>query len=91
MSSPLTDLDELILRCRDDRAKAYVREAVASYRAGAFRSAIVATWIAVCFDFIEKLQELALAGDKEAESQVNELEKIRSSSLLNLSRNQILK
>lgn len=78
MSTPLTDLDELILRCRDDRAKAYVREAVASYRAGAFRSAIVATWIAVCFDFIEKLQELALAGDKEAESQVGELEKIRS-------------
>lgn len=79
MSSPLTDLDELILRCRDERAKAYVREAVASYRAGAFRSAIVATWIAVCFDFAEKLQELALAGDKEAESQIAELEKIRSS------------
>ncbi|WP_210412655.1 hypothetical protein [Luteimonas granuli] len=52
---------------------------MASYRAGAFRSAIVATWIAVCFDFIEKLQELALAGDKEAEGQVSELEKIRSS------------
>lgn len=79
MSTPLTDLDELILRCRDDRAKSYLREAVASYRAGAFRSAIVATWIAVCFDFIEKLQELALAGDKEAEGQINELEKIRSS------------
>lgn len=79
MTSPLTDLDELILRCRDDRAKAYMYEAVVSYRAGAFRSAIVATWIAVCFDFIEKLQELSLAGDKEAENQIIELEKIRSS------------
>ena len=79
MITPLTDLDELILLCRDDRAKAYLREAVASYRAGSFRSAIVATWIAVCFDFIEKLQELALAGDKEAEGQVAEIEKIRSS------------
>lgn len=79
MSTPLTDLDELILHCRNDRAKAYVREAVASYRAGAFRASIVATWIAVCFDFIEKLQELALAGDKEAENQVGELEKTRAS------------
>lgn len=78
MSTPLIDLDELILRCRDDRAKAYVREAVASYRAGAFRSSIVAMWIAVCFDFIEKLQELALAGDKEADGLIGELEKIRS-------------
>jgi hypothetical protein len=75
----LADLDELILRCRDDRAKAYIQEAVASYRAGAFRAAVVATWIAVCFDVIEKLHELALAGDKEAEHQVTELEKIRKS------------
>jgi len=79
MSSPLIDLDELILKCRDDRAKAYIAEAVASYRSGAFRSAIVGTWIAVCFDVIEKLRELALSGDKEAERQVEELEKTRKS------------
>jgi hypothetical protein len=46
---------------------------VASYRAGAFRAAIVATWIAVCFDVIEKIRELALSGDKEAEKQAEEL------------------
>jgi len=80
MTSPLTDLDELVLKCRDERAKSYLREAVVSYRAGAFRAAVVATWIAVCFDFIEKLQELSLAGDQEAEKQIVELEKIRSSS-----------
>jgi hypothetical protein len=77
MASPLEDLDELILRCRDDRAKVYIAEAVASYRAGAFRSAIVAAWIAVCFDVIEKLRELALAGDSEAEKQVQDLETTR--------------
>jgi hypothetical protein len=77
MASPLTDLDELILRCRDQRAKAYLSEAVGSYKSGAFRAAIVATWIAVCFDFIDKLRELALSGDKEAEKQVEELEKTR--------------
>lgn len=76
MASPLEDLDELTLRCRDEKAREHIFEAVASYRSGAFRAAIVTTWIAVCFDFIEKLRELALAGDKEAEQQVQSIEKI---------------
>lgn len=80
MASPLSDLDELVLRCRDEKAKGYIAEAVASYRAGAFRSAIVAAWIAACFDIIEKLRELALSGDKEAEKQVEDLEKTRRSA-----------
>lgn len=79
MTSPLEDLDELTLRCRDQKARLYITEAVASYRAGAFRSAIVAAWIAVCFDVIEKFRELALAGDKEAEKQVQELDATRRS------------
>src|SRR5690606_5939373 len=77
MTSSLVDLDELILRCRDEKAKTYITEAVASYRAGAYRSAIVGSWIAVCFDIIEKLRELALAGDKEAEKQIADLETTR--------------
>jgi hypothetical protein len=77
LPSSLEDLDELILRCRDEKARQYIAEAVASYRAGAFRSAIVATWIAVCFDVIEKFRELALAGDKEAERQVQDVETTR--------------
>ncbi|NHL00505.1 hypothetical protein [Rubrivivax benzoatilyticus] len=77
MASPLEDLDELTLRCRDERARLYISEAVSSYRAGAFRSAIVATWIAVCFDVIEKLRELSLAGDKEAEKFVQDLDTTR--------------
>lgn len=77
LASPLEDLDELTLRCRDEKARQYIVEAVASYRVGAFRSAIVATWIAVCFDVIEKFRELALAGDKEAEKQVQDLETTR--------------
>lgn len=83
MASPLSDLDELVLRCRDEKAKDYIAEAVASYRVGAYRSAIVATWIATCFDIIEKLRELALSGDKEAEKQVEDLERTRRSADLN--------
>ena len=77
MASPLEDLDELTLRCRDEKARLYIGEAVSSYRSGAFRSSIVACWIAVCFDVIEKLRELALAGDREAEKHVQELDLTR--------------
>ncbi|MGX2029760.1 hypothetical protein [Methylocaldum gracile] len=77
MASPLSDLDELILKCRDERAKSYIKESVSCYKSGAFRSAIVSTWIAVSFDIIDKLKELSLAGDKEAEKQLEEFEKAR--------------
>ena len=77
MASRLEDLDELTLRCRDAKARAYISEAVACYRAGAFRSSIVACWIAVCFDIIEKLRELALAGDPAAAEQVAHIENFR--------------
>ena len=78
MASPLADLDELILLCRDKKAQSYIKEAVSCYKTGAFRSAIVSTWIAVSFDIIDKLKELTLAGDKEAELQIAQLEKARS-------------
>jgi hypothetical protein len=80
VSERLADLDELVLRCRDERAKRYIAEAAACYRGGAFRSCIVATWIAVAYDVIDKLQELALTGDKQAEQEVERFERIRASA-----------
>lgn len=77
MASPLSDLDELVLKCRDEKAKSYIKESVSCYRSGAFRAAIVSTWIAVSFDIIDKLKDLSLAGDKEAEKQLEEFEKAR--------------
>lgn len=77
MASPLSDLDELVLKCRDQKAKSYIREAVACYKSGAFRSSIVSTWIAVSFDIIDKLKDLSLAGDKEAEIQLEGFDKAR--------------
>lgn len=41
------------MKCRAQKAKDYIKEAVACYKAGAFRSSIVSTWIAVSFDIIE--------------------------------------
>ena len=71
----------------------------ACYRSGAYRSAIVATWIAVCYDVIDKLRELALSGDIVAEQRVGRIERARVShdlaqslrfehDILNLARDQ---
>jgi hypothetical protein len=76
MEERLADLDELILRCRNEQARKYIAEAVACYRAAAFRSSIVATWIAIVFDFIQKLHELELSGDANAKNKLAEFERI---------------
>ena len=77
MPTRLADLDELVLSCRNKASRELIREAVLCYKAGAFRSAIVNTWIAVAFDLVEKLRELALGGDKQADQEVNHFELIQ--------------
>jgi hypothetical protein len=79
MSERLADLDELVLRCKDEHARNCIAEAVACYRAAAFRSSIIATWLAVALDFIHKLQQLDLAGDANAKNRLAQFEKIRES------------
>ena len=76
MHESFIDLDELIVLCRDKLAKKFIQEAVACYRAGAYRSCIVATWNAVVFDFLHKLRELELLGDKEAIELLQKFEKL---------------
>lgn len=73
----LADLDELTLRCRTPQAQIYITEAVAAYRAGAFRACIVATWIAVVFDVIDKIREIAVTGDKAGKEWLDRFEKIQ--------------
>ncbi len=77
MYQAFIDLDELIVRCRDKQAKKFIQEAVACYRAGAYRSSIVATWNAVVFDFLHKLKELELFGDGKASKLLEKFEKLR--------------
>jgi hypothetical protein len=75
----LFDLDELVLRCPDPRSRAYIKEAVACYKTGAYRSAVVSTWIALAFDLIDKIRFLAGAGDAEAKKNIDPFDKISSS------------
>jgi len=79
MYEAFIDLDELIVRCRDKSSRKFIHEAVSCYRAGAFRSCIVATWNAVVFDFLHKLRELELFGDREAAKLLEEFDNLRVS------------
>src|SRR5687767_10449094 len=78
--SHFVDLDELLERTRSVVAREHIEEAVRCYRSGAYRACIITTWIAVVFDFIEKLRELELTGDKEARHTLESFEKIRQTS-----------
>src|SRR3712207_8471465 len=58
----------LVLRCRSEQARQYIAEAVACYRAGAVRACIVATWVAVVYDFVHKLRERSEEHTSELQS-----------------------
>ena len=73
------DLDDLISGCRSDLARDHLREAVGAYRAGAYRAAIVSTWVAVVYDVIGKLKELNLTGDKNARQKLDAFEAAHAS------------
>jgi hypothetical protein len=69
----LADLDELVLRCRNEEAKGYIAEAVGAYRSACYRSAIASTWVAVVYDLIGKIREIALTGNNEAKKFADDL------------------
>ena len=62
----MRSLEELYLNCRNKSSQDHIEEEINCYKTGAYRSCIIATWIALVYDFIEKINELALTGDKEA-------------------------
>jgi hypothetical protein len=68
-------VEELVNAVRDHESRRYLREAVGAYQAGAFRAAIVAAWVAVAFDLIGKIRELAVAGDGGAADFIRTLER----------------
>lgn len=72
--SQLISTEELILKCRTPRAKEYIKEAVLTYKSGAYRSTIVATWVAIVFDIIDKMRDLKLGGNSIASQKIEKLE-----------------
>lgn len=72
----LSDLDELVLSVREPESRRLLDEAVNAYKGGAFRSAIISTWIAVAYDITIKIRELAGRGEANATAFVDELAKV---------------
>ena len=70
-----SDLDSITLQVRNPESQRLVSEAIAAYRGGALRSAVISTWIAVAYDLIAKLRELGAQGDAAPKSFVNDLDK----------------
>ncbi|SIT41694.1 conserved hypothetical protein [Paraburkholderia piptadeniae] len=73
----LIDLDELVAECPDPRSRKYIRESVQCYKAGAYRASVVACWIAVAFDLVDKIRELAASGDAMAAETIAKFDKAR--------------
>ena len=66
MNESLLDIEVLALRCRSEQSKTYISEAILCYRSGAYRATIVSVWVAVIFDLVDKIRELAVAGEAKA-------------------------
>jgi hypothetical protein len=76
----LHDLDELLLQVRNESSKTYILEGVKAYKVGANRAAIISIWIAVAYDIISKIREIAEQGDSEARSEIQGFDKLRKDS-----------
>ena len=69
-----SDVDTLALAVRDRESRRLIGEAIAAYRGGALRSAVISTWIAVAYDIIAKARELASQGEAAPRAFVNKLD-----------------
>ena len=77
--SQLADLEALLLAIQDDNIRAYAGEAISSYSAGAYRSAIVSIWIAIVYDLYQKFRILSEEyHDKAAKQNIEKIDEIRN-------------
>ncbi|WP_265443131.1 hypothetical protein [Flexivirga meconopsidis] len=70
----MRDLDLLVASVRDANSRKHLAEAARAYQAGAYRAAIVSTWVALAFDLVAKLRELADTGDRAAGKKILDLD-----------------
>ncbi|MFI7646694.1 hypothetical protein ACIBTZ_11520 [Micromonospora sp. NPDC049460] len=72
-------LEDLRVQVLSTQSRRYIDEAIAAYGAGAYRSAIIAIWIAVTADVIYKIRLLADQGEGAAQAAQSALDKAISS------------
>lgn len=76
----IRDLSSIIESSWSKNALEYAREALSAYSVGAYRACIVATWIAVVYDFIDKMRYLADRNDANAKANLAQLQAALTSS-----------
>ncbi|MCW3844395.1 hypothetical protein ONA70_30340 [Micromonospora yasonensis] len=72
-------LEDLRVQVLSTQSRRYIDEAIAAYGAGAYRSAIIAIWIAITADVMYKLRLLADQGDRAAQAAQRDLDRAISS------------
>ncbi|MBG0718373.1 hypothetical protein G3N18_09905 [Microbacterium sp. 2C] len=75
----MQSLEDLTASIRSEGSRSQFDEAVRAYRAGAYKSATIALWIAVIHDIIEKVRTLAEDDDAQAKTVIAELDAARAS------------
>lgn len=55
----ITDLDLLVSQVLNPNSRQYALEAIACFRAGSYRAAILSTWVALTYDLIHKIRDIA--------------------------------
>ena len=75
----LTSLDELALRCVNKTSQSQILETIKTHNSGAYRAAIISTYVTVCFDLIAKMKDLANLEDRKAGEKVNEFRNMQES------------
>ena len=70
----MRDLSTLEAMVRDPDSRPHFHEAVLAFLSGAYRAAVVETWMAVAVDLTNKIRYLAESGDSSAKAAVNSLE-----------------
>lgn len=67
-------VEDLLNQVRDPASRDHLHEAIRAYSAGALRSAVISTWVAVALDLTGKIRELAELGELEAKTYVQKLD-----------------
>jgi hypothetical protein len=67
-------VEDLIAQVRDPRSREHFAEAVRAYGAGAYRAAIISTWVTVALDLMSKIRQLAEDGEAAARTYIELLD-----------------
>lgn len=63
----ITDLDLLLSQVLNPNSRQHATEAIACFRAGSYRAAILSTWVALTYDLIHKIRDIASVEGGEAQ------------------------